>query len=83
MNYSESVIVSRRAADDASGNVTAQVQLFILVSKAILTACNLGNFTCTASVSGATSQDLQALLETLNTSGYQTSVSGTTLTVNW
>jgi hypothetical protein len=84
MNYSELVISSARAAHDASTTGTStQTALLVLVMKAILTATGTPAFTCTASVSGASTTDLQFLLEVLHTSGYTTSISGTTLTVNW
>lgn len=81
---SESVIPSGRGAHDASTTGTsAQTTLLLTVSQAILTACASGAFTCTASVSGATSNNLSYLLENLNAAGYTTSISSTTLTVNW
>lgn len=84
MSYSESVIGSARMAHDASSTgSTSQTTLFILVQRAILAACGTGAFSCTASISGATSVNLQALLETLHTSGFSTSISSTTLTVSW
>lgn len=83
-NYSESVIIGARAAKDASSTgTTAQTTLFCVTSIAIITACDAAAYSCTSSVSGATSENLQALLETLHTSGYQTSISGTTLTTTW
>lgn len=84
MNYSETVISSRRAANNASSTGTsAQTILFVTVMRAILLATLTPAFTATASVSGATSENLQTLLEYLRTSGYDASVSGTTLTVSW
>jgi len=84
MNYSETAISSARCAHDlASTGLSTQSALVILVMKAILTACGTPAFTCTASISGVTTVDLQYLLEVLHTSGYNTSISGTTLTVNW
>lgn len=83
-SFSESVIVSARAARDASSTgTTAQTTLFCVTSIAILTACDAGNFSCTSSVAAATSVDLQALLEMLHTAGYTTTISGTTLTTSW
>lgn len=84
MNYSEVCIPSMRCAVDASATgATTQTTLLILVAKAILTACDSSLYTCTASVSGATSVDLQLLLEVLHTCGYSTSIATTTLTVTW
>lgn len=83
-NYSEVVIPNARAAKDASTTgATAQTTLLCVTAIAIITACDAGAFTCTSSVSGATSQDLQTLLEILHTCGYQTSIATTTLTTTW
>lgn len=84
MNYSENVVPGARAAVDASNTgATAQTTLFCVASRAIVAACDASAYTCTMSVSGATSMDLQTLLEVLHTSGYTTSISTTTLTINW
>lgn len=83
-NYSESLISNARAAHDASSTGTsAQTALVILAERAIAAACGTNAFTCTISVSGATSANLQYILENLHTCGYTTSISGTTLTINW
>lgn len=83
-NYSESVVPGARAAIDASNaGGTAQKSLECVVSQAIVAACDTSAYTCTASVMGATSADLQYILELLHVHGYQTSISGTTLTVTW
>lgn len=84
MGYSESVIPGARAAVDASNaGTTAQTTLACVASRAIVAACDAAAYTCTMSVSGATSENLQFLLEVLHTSGYTTSISTTTLTINW
>lgn len=84
MNYSESLISSARAAVDASSTGTStQTALVILASRAIAAACGTNAYTCTISISGTTTVNLQYLLETLHTSGYTTSISSTTLTINW
>jgi hypothetical protein len=84
MNYSESVISSARAASDASSTgATAQTILLVTVMRAILLATLTPANTATASVAGATTANLQYLLEVLHTSGYTATVSGTTLTVSW
>ena len=84
MNYSECLISSARAAKDASSTgSSAQTQLVVLVVNAIATACGSMLNTASVSVAGATSQDLQYLLETLHTSGYSASVVTTTLTISW
>ena len=83
-NYSESLISNARAAKDASSTGTStQTALVVLAVRAIAAACATGAYTCTLSISGASSVDLQYLLEALHTSGYTTSISSTTLTVNW
>lgn len=84
MNYSESLISSARAAKDASSTgASAQTALVVLAVRAIAAACGTSAYTCTMSISGATSANLQYLLEVLHTSGYTTSISTTTLTINW
>lgn len=83
-NYSESVVPGARAAVDASATgSSAQTTLFCVASRAIVAACDASAYTCTMSVSGATSADLQILLEVLHTHGYTTSISSTTLTISW
>ena len=84
MNYSESLLSSARAAKDASSTGSStQTALIVLAVRAIAAACVTSAYTCTMSVSGASSADLQILLEVLHTSGYTTSISSTTLTINW
>lgn len=84
MNYSESLISSARAAVDASGSgSSAQTALVVLAVRAIAAACATSAYTASISISGATSANLQYLLETLHTSGYNTSISTTTLTITW
>jgi len=84
MNYSESLISSARAAKDASSTgATAQTTLVILAVRAIAAACGTSAYTASISVAGATSMNLQYLLEVLHTSGYFTQVVSTTLTITW
>lgn len=84
MNYSESLISSARAAKDASATgASTQTALVILAVRAIAAACGTSAVTASISISGASSVDLQYLLEVLHTSGYTTSISSTTLTINW
>lgn len=84
MNYSESVIPGARAAVDASSTGSSTQTTFLCVaSRAIVAACDASAYTCTMSISGITSVDLQVLLEQLHTFGYTTSISSTTLTINW
>jgi len=83
-NFSESVVPGARAAIDASNaGGTAQKTLECVVSRAIVAACDSSAYTCTASVAGATSADLQYILELLHVHGYQTSITTTTLTITW
>ena len=83
-NYSESLISNARAAKDASSTGTStQTTLVVLVVRAIAAACGTGAYTATVSVSGASSTDLQYLLEVLHTNGYQTTIATTNLTITW
>ena len=82
-NYSESLISNARAAMDSSSNVNPQQALVILASRAIAASCGTGTYTASISVSGASSVNLQFLLEVLHTCGYTTQISGTTLTITW
>lgn len=83
-SYSESVVPSARGAIDASNaGGTTQKTLECVVSRAIVAACDASAYTCTASVSGATSIDLQYILELLHVHGYTTSIASTTLTITW
>ncbi len=84
MNYSGNVIPGARAAVDASATGSSTQTTFTCVaSRAIVAACDSSAYTCTMSISGITTIDLQYLLEVLHTSGYTTSISSTTLTINW
>ena len=83
-NYSESLISNARAARDASSTgASAQTALVVLAVRAIAAACGTGAFTASISVSGATSTNLQYLLENLHTCGYQTQITSTTLAITW
>jgi hypothetical protein len=84
MSYSESLLSSARAAKDASSTGTStQTALVVLVVRAIAAACGTGAYTASVSVSGASSTDLQYILEVLHTSGYQTQITSTTLAITW
>jgi len=83
-NYSESLISNARAAHDASSTGSStQTALVILAVRAIAAACGTSAIFCTISVAGASSVDLQYLLENLHTCGYTTSITSTTLTITW
>lgn len=73
-------ICSHQASVDHAGT---QTTLIALAAAAIATACSAGNFTCTVSMSGQASNDVQYLLELLRNEGYTATLSGTTLTVSW
>lgn len=53
------------------------------IDVAINTAVNSGLFTCTASMTGYASLDIQDNMQMLSQLGYTVSLSGTTLTVSW
>jgi hypothetical protein len=83
-NFSESLISNARAAKDASTTgASTQTALVVLAARAIAAACATSAYTASISVSGATSVDLQYLLEVLHTSGYQTQITTTTLAITW
>lgn len=80
----DDVLISSTAAHNRSGDPSGtQTVLMDACAAAIQTAVTAGNFTCTLSLSGKASQDIQFLLEALHNSGYTTSISSTTLTINW
>lgn len=82
--YTANVIPEARAAVDASSTgASTQTTFMCVASRAIVAACDASAYTCTMSISGITTVDLQWLLEVLHSSGYNTSISSTTLTINW
>jgi hypothetical protein len=84
MNYSESLISSARAAKDASSTgLSTQTALVVLAVRAIAAACATGAYTTSISVNGESNVDQLYVLEVLHTSGYATSVTGTTLAISW
>lgn len=84
MIANDSLIPTRRAAVDASKTgATAQTTLAITAARAILAACDTPAFTANFSIAGATSENLQYVLEQLHNAGFDTSISSTTLTVTW
>ena len=83
-NYSESVIPNARAAKDASSTGgTTQTTLVCGVVSAIATACDSSTYSISTSVVGASSTDLQYILEVLHTGGFTAAVVGTNLVVSW
>jgi len=76
----QTAIAARQMAQDHSGTQTV---LMNAASAAIQTAVTAGSFTCTLSLSGATSKNVSYLLESLHQLLYTTSVSGSTLTISW
>jgi hypothetical protein len=73
-------IASHQASLDHAGTQTA---LIALAAAAIATASSAGNYSCTVSMSGQTSDNVQYLLELLRNEGYTATLSGTTLTISW
>ena len=73
-------IAAHQGSVDFAGTKTA---LFNSASAAIIDAVAGGAFTCTTSISGQSSGDVQYLLEALHSMQYTTSISSTTLTINW
>ena len=53
------------------------------ISVALNTAINSGLFTCTASMSGFSAQNIQTWMNILAGLSYTTSLSGTILTISW
>ena len=53
------------------------------VGAAINTACATGALTCTVATAAYSNTLVQALMQRLTNMGYTSSLSGTTLTVNW
>ncbi len=71
------------ASHNAAGDTGTKTDRVLATNAAIATAVTSNLFTCTVSVSGWTSGDLQFVLEQLQIEGYTTSISTTTLTINW
>ena len=83
-NYSESLIPNARAAKDASSTgATTQTTLVCNIVQAIATACENGTYAISTSVVGASSVDLQYVLEVLHTGGYTASIVGSNLSAQW
>lgn len=83
-NYSETLISNARAAKNASDTGSStETALVVLAVRAIAAACATSAYTASISISGATSVNLQYVLENLHTCGYQTSIATTTLTITW
>lgn len=71
------------AAHNAAGDTGTQTDRILATNAAIATAVTSNLFTCTVSVSGWRSDDLQYVLEQLQINGFTRSVSSTTLTISW
>lgn len=83
-SYSESLIPSARAAKDSSSlGTNAQNALVVLAVRAIAAACGTGTYTAVWSITGATSENTQYLLEVLRTSGFTVSITTTNMTAVW
>jgi hypothetical protein len=73
-------IAAHQASVDHAGT---QTTLIALVAADIAVATSAGNFSCTVSVSGQASNDVQYVIELLRNEGYTATLSGTTLTISW
>jgi len=67
----------------SSNNTNTQVLLMQDVAVAILTSTEAGTFTASVSMSTETSADSKYVVALLNQGGYQASVTGTNLIINW
>lgn len=68
----------------SSGTYKTETALQAVIVAAMAVAVATGElFTCTASCSGYSQQDIQNCIRTLRASGFGTSYSGTTLTLTW
>lgn len=76
-------LFSAIASHNAAGDTGNQTDLILAANAAIQTAVTSNLFTCTLSLSGKTSADVQYLLEMLHIKLYTTSVTTTTLTISW
>lgn len=74
---------SATASHNAAGDTGTQTDLVLAANAAIATAVTANTFTCTLSIAGLNSGNIQYLLEMLHIKLYTTSISGTTLTINW
>jgi hypothetical protein len=67
-----------------AGTYKTETALQAVVIAAIAAVVATGElFTCTASCSGYSQQDIQNVVRILVDQGYMTSYSGTTLTISW
>lgn len=81
---SENLWPSPVGAHTSSLTITnSQTALCALVASHILTAVSAGLFTCSTSVSSASSVDVQYVTALLNQGNYQAQVTGTNLIVSW
>lgn len=71
------------ASHNAAGDTGTQTDLILAANAAIATAVTANTFTCTLSLAGKTSLDIQYLLEMLHIKLYGTSITSTTLTITW
>lgn len=74
---------SSTASHNAAGDTGTQTDLVLAANVAIATAVTSNTFSCTLSLSGKTSGDIQYLLEMLRIKLYGVSVTTTTLTITW
>jgi hypothetical protein len=62
---------------------TTQSELCADIALAIVTAVESGLFTASIAMAGETSADVQYVVALLNQGGYQASVTGANLIINW
>lgn len=74
---------SATASHNAAGDTGTQTDLVLAANAAIATAVTANLFTCTLSLAGLNSGNIQYLLEMLHIKLYTTSVTSTTLTISW
>jgi hypothetical protein len=83
---SAGILIEAERAKELTGvnDVTASdIPLQGVIQGDILTAVAAGLYTTTASMSGYSSIQVQALMDALRSLGYVISYSGTTLTIKW
>ena len=64
-------------------HASTQTTLVDAVMAGILTAVTAGNYTCTVAEGGATSADIQWMIEALRQGGYTVTTSTTNLVITW
>lgn len=86
MNFSDTLIPSAKSVHDlaaSGGHTNAQNTAVLSTWENIGIAAGAGGFFTTVNISTFSSADLQTVLNILHVNGYSTSISGTTLTINF